>query len=88
MTCGATALAADTPEAAGSAKTQTDPLVRLLAAKGVLTASEAEVLGALPASQQRDQLTLLLLKKGVISTSDLKGNTDSNVWSALWATLR
>jgi hypothetical protein len=64
---GASALAADTPESAATKTAQGDPLVRVLAAKGILTAQEAETLGALSADQQRDQLTLLLIKKGVIS---------------------
>jgi hypothetical protein len=56
-----------------------DPLVRVLQAKGVLTAEEAEVLAAVPLIQQRDQLTAILLKKGVISSTDLQGaSTFSN----------
>jgi hypothetical protein len=75
---GASALAADKPETGPAKSDQGDPLVRALAAKGILTAQEAETLGTLPAAQQRDELTALLLKKGVISAADLKTNTSSN----------
>lgn len=72
------ALAAEGPDAAPSAQQSGDPLVRLLAAKGILTAQEAQVLSALPADQQRDQLTAVLLKKGVISQADLQTSGNSN----------
>jgi len=72
------AVAADTPEPPAAKSSQGDPLVRVLAAKGILTAQEAETLGALPAAQQRDELTALLLKKGVLTVADLKGNGNSN----------
>ncbi len=75
---GTAAVADDTPEAPANQSSQGDPLVRALAAKGILTAEEAQTLGALPAAQQRDQLTALLLKKGVISAADLKGDTEPN----------
>src|SRR5690348_12826984 len=78
LLAGTYAVAADTPEAPAAKSSQGDPLVRALAAKGILTAQEAETLGALPAAQQRDELTALLLKKGVLTVADLKGNPSSN----------
>ena len=77
-TLGASALAADTPETVAAKSSQGDPLVRALAAKGILTAQEAATLGALPVAQQRDELTALLLKKGVISAADIKSNPEPN----------
>lgn len=74
----ATGMAGDTPESNVAAKSQGDPLVRALAAKGILTSAEAEALNALPAPQQRDQLTALLIKKGVISAADLPVVPGSN----------
>ncbi len=71
-------LAGDAPDAAPRAQ-QVDPLVRVLQAKGVLTAQEAQALAAVPLSEQRDQLTSILLKKGVITATDLQGaSTISN----------
>lgn len=76
---GVAAVAADTPESAATTAGKPDPLVRALAAKGILTAEEANALGVLPAAQQRDMLTQVLLKKGVITAADLKTSTpDSN----------
>jgi hypothetical protein len=68
---------ADGPNAAAPAASG-DPLVRVLAAKGILTADEATALATLPADQQRDQLTAVLLKKGVITQSDLRPAGSSN----------
>lgn len=78
LAAGTVSVAADTPEAPAAKANQGDPLVRALAAKGILTAEEAQALGLLPAAQQRDGLTALLLKKGVITAADLKANPDSN----------
>ena len=78
LLAGTVAVAADTPEPPSAKSNQSDPLVRALAAKGILTAEEALALGTLPAAQQRDGLTALLLKKGVITAADLKANGDSN----------
>lgn len=76
---GIAAVAADTPESAAATAGKSDPLVRALAAKGILTAEEANALTSLPVAQQRDMLTQVLLKKGVISAADLKsGAADSN----------
>jgi len=78
LTITGTMLAGDAPAAAPPAQ-QVDPLVRVLQAKGVLTAQEAQALAAVPLNEQRDQLTAILLKKGVISNSDLQGaSTFSN----------
>src|SRR5262249_9501563 len=48
-----------------------DPLVRLLVAKGVLSAVEANGLAMGPASEMHDRLLLLLKDKGVLSADDL-----------------
>jgi hypothetical protein len=71
-------LAGAQPDPAAPAEQASDPLVRLLAAKGVLTGEEAQALAAVPAAQQRDHLTALLLKKGIISPSELQGVSTSN----------
>jgi hypothetical protein len=71
-------LAGAQPDPAAPAQQASDPLVRLLAAKGLLTGEEAQALAAVPAAQQRDQLTALLLKKGIISPNDLQGVSTSN----------
>ncbi len=78
LTLTGSMLAGAAPDPAAVAQPASDPLVRLLAAKGVLTGEEAQALAALPAAQQRDHLTSLLLKKGVISPSDLQGPPTSN----------
>ena len=48
-----------------------DPLLRLLVAKGVLSAGEVNELGGVPAPELRDRLLLLLKDKGVLSAEDL-----------------
>src|SRR5512147_2937397 len=78
LTLTGTMLAGAQPDPAAPAQQAGDPLVRLLAAKGVLTGEEAQALAAVPAAQQRDQLTVLLLKKGIISSVDLQGVSISN----------
>jgi hypothetical protein len=78
LTLTGTMLAGAQPDPAAPAQQAGDPLVRLLAAKGVLTGEEAQALAAVPAAQQRDQLTVLLLKKGIISSVDLQGVSTSN----------
>jgi len=51
----------------------TDPLVRLLEAKGVLTATEARAITEnASAKEQRDRLAALLRDKGVISSSEFE----------------
>ena len=73
-----TMLAGAQPDPAAPAQQASDSLVRLLAAKGILTGEEAQALAAVPAAQQRDQLTALLLKKGIISPNELQGVPTSN----------
>jgi hypothetical protein len=73
-----TMLAGAQPDPAAPAQQASDSLVRLLAAKGILTGEEAQALAAVPAAQQRDQLTALLLKKGIISPNELQGVQTSN----------
>jgi hypothetical protein len=72
LTLTGTMLAGAQPDPAAPAQQANDPLVRLLAAKGLLTGEEAQALAAVPAAQQRDQLTALLLKKGIISPNELQ----------------
>ena len=47
-----------------------DPLVDLLKAKGVISASDASSIEAVPAGQQRDRLVELLRAKGIITQND------------------
>jgi len=47
-----------------------DPLVELLKAKGVISDTDAASLEAVPAAQQRDRLVELLRAKGILSQSD------------------
>jgi len=49
----------------------TDPLIQLLATKGILTAGEAQNIMSAPAGQMRDRLVLLLKEKGILSEHDL-----------------
>lgn len=78
LTLTGTMLAGAPPDPAAPAQQASDPLIRLLAAKGVLTGEEAQALAAVPAAEQRDHLTALLLKKGIISANDLQGVSTSN----------
>lgn len=78
LTLTGTILAGAAPDPVAPAQQGSDPLVRLLAAKGVLTDEEAQALAAVPAAEQRDQLTALLLKKGIISARELQGAATSN----------
>ncbi|HLJ88909.1 MAG TPA: hypothetical protein VKZ53_18970 [Candidatus Angelobacter sp.] len=48
-----------------------DPLLRLLATKGILSASDLNALTIVPAAEMRDKLLLLLKDKGVLSAADL-----------------
>src|SRR5262249_52629009 len=48
-----------------------DPLVRLLVAKGMLSAGEANGLAMAPTSEMHDRLLLLLRDKGLLSADDL-----------------
>src|SRR5215216_4782228 len=67
-----------TPTAFAQADNSSDPLVRILVTKGVLTADEARaiVTNASPA-EQRDRLAVLLRDKGVISAAEFEA-TRSN----------
>jgi hypothetical protein len=50
----------------------TDPLVRVLEAKGVLTAAEARLISSGSPLEQRDRLAALLRDKGVISAAEFE----------------
>ncbi len=78
LTLTGTMLAGAQPDPAAPAQQASDPLVRLLAAKGVLTGEEVQALAAVPVAEQRDQLTALLLKKGIISPNELQPVSTSN----------
>jgi hypothetical protein len=86
LTLSASMLAGAAPDPAAAAQQASDPLVRLLAAKGVLTGEEVQALAAVPAAQQRDRLTSLLLKKGIITSRDLQGVSTSNERSVGFST--
>ncbi|HEV2990125.1 MAG TPA: hypothetical protein VG759_16905 [Candidatus Angelobacter sp.] len=62
--------AANTAPAAGLGAT-TDPLLRLLVNKGILSAIEANSLMSAPANQMQGRLLLLLKDKGVLSAEEL-----------------
>jgi len=55
--------------ATASNSTAQDPLIRILVAKGVISADEARFIGA--GNNQHEKLLFLLKEKGVLSTSDL-----------------
>jgi len=61
------------PSAFAQSDNSTDPLVRILVTKGVITTEEARVIvtNASPA-EQRDRLAVLLRDKGVISAAELE----------------
>jgi hypothetical protein len=60
-----------TPDAEPLAPASADPLVRVLVAKGVLSAEEARsVGGAGTAAEQRDRLAALLRDKGLLSSAE------------------
>src|SRR5437016_100756 len=74
--------AANTAPAAGLGA-NTDPLLRLLVNKGVLSAIEANGLMGAPANQIHNRLLLLLKDKGVLSAEDLGSlNTPSSTAAA------
>jgi hypothetical protein len=59
--------------ASGSTNEPSDPLLRVLITKGVLTADEARAIGASgTTSEQRDRLAALLRDKGLISNSEFE----------------
>jgi hypothetical protein len=62
---------APNPAPAVGMNSVTDPLLRLLVSKGVLSASDVSGLAAAPAAEMRDRLLLLLKDKGVLSADDL-----------------
>ena len=47
-----------------------DPLVRVLASKGILTQAEADSIASVAPADQRSKLAQILLDKGLISTAD------------------
>ena len=49
----------------------TDPLLRLLATKGILSVSEVNALAAAPGNEMQGRLLLLLKDKGLLSADDL-----------------
>src|SRR5436190_6534237 len=64
----------------GQDNPNTDPLIRVLEAKGVLTEAEAKAITATTSPvEQRDRLAVLLRDKGIISASELEAvrNTSS-----------
>jgi hypothetical protein len=61
------------PVALAQQETTTDPLVRVLVSKGVLTTEEARVITANASpTEQRDRLASLLREKGVISAAEFE----------------
>ena len=50
----------------------TDPLIRVLVSKGLLTAEEGRAVASVPASETRDRLAALLRDKGVISAAEFE----------------
>ena len=77
-----------TPAAFAQADNSTDPLVRILVTKGVLTTDEARaiVTNASPA-EQRDRLAVLLRDKGVISAAEFEATRASSPASTPAVTL-
>jgi hypothetical protein len=78
LTLSGIAVAADVPDNAARPAEVTDPLVRVLLTKGILSEEEASALAAAPATEQHSQLVQLLLKKGVLSPSDVAAIPSSN----------
>lgn len=62
--------AAKTAPAASTSASQ-DPLIRILVAKGVITADESRFISAGSNANQHEKLLMLLKDKGVLSTADL-----------------
>ena len=67
--------------ALAQADSSTDPLVRVLVTKGVLTPEEARLVTNGPPAEQRDRLAALLRDKGVISSAEFE-SVRTNVPSA------
>src|SRR5437764_9188178 len=66
-----TAPAAPNPAPAVALSPTTDPLLRLLATKGILSVSEVNALAAAPGNEMQGRLLLLLKDKGLLSADDL-----------------
>jgi hypothetical protein len=62
---------AATPAPAAGLSSTTDPLLRLLVNKGILSATEVNGLASAPSGEMRDRLLMLLKEKGVLSAEDL-----------------
>ena len=60
------------PAVFAQADNSTDPLVRVLVTKGVLTAEEARLVTTGSPAEQRDRLAALLRDKGVISSAEFE----------------
>ena len=61
------------PMARAQSSVDTDPLVRVLQAKGVLTEAEARLITAnASTAEQRDRLAVLLRDKGLISPAEFE----------------
>src|SRR5512140_2169041 len=54
-----------------SANQPSDPLIRILVSKGVLSAEEAKFVGAGTADNQREKLIYLLKEKGLLNAADM-----------------
>jgi hypothetical protein len=81
----ATPDAAATPEPAAGAEIA-DPLVRVLVAKGLISADEARaVAGGRTAAEQRDRLASLLRDKGLITSSEFEAVRSAPAASAVMA---
>ncbi len=65
------AVAGEMPPAPTPAAAPSDPLIRVLVSKGVITAEEARFVNVGTAADQRDKLVLLLKEKGLLSASEL-----------------
>ncbi len=67
------------PASSSSTEAQTDPLLKLLLNKGVITSAEVDsILSAGDAAAQRDRLALLLRNKGVITGDEFKSLQPAN----------
>ena len=54
-----------------SASQSSDPLIRLLVSKGVISADEAKFVGAGTADAQREKLIFLLKEKGLLNSAEV-----------------
>ena len=63
---------------------RTDPLLRLLAAKGLVSADEAREIAGVDPAQQRIRLAQVLRRKGVLSEAEMQevvGATPASAWN-------